>query len=103
MTNKRVQYIEGTSTQTIPAPTTGLQYLRRNSGNTGWELVTVTPGGGTASLGTTLAIGNATDGYDIVLSVGDALTSADGYVNIHGHLSVNNGLDVANKKITSVK
>jgi hypothetical protein len=100
MVNKRVQYTEGLFTEPLPNPTAGLQYLRRNIGNTGWELVTLNPG--VANLGEVLANGNTTDGYDIELSIGDAITSADGYVNVSGHLSVSNGLDVSNKKITSV-
>lgn len=100
MVNKRVQYTEGPLTEPLPNPTLGLQYLRRNIGNTGWELVTLNPG--VANLGQVLANGNTTDGYDIVLSVGDAISSVDGYVNISGHLSVSNGIDVNNKRITSV-
>lgn len=102
MTNKRVQYIEGITTQAIPNPTTGLQYLRRNAANTGWEFVTLSSGGGSEALADVLSLGNTTDGYDIILSVGDALASADGYVNISGNLIVSNGIDVGNHKITSV-
>lgn len=47
-------------------------------------------------LSTLLSLGNTTDGYDIILSSGDAITSSDNKVNIIGEVIITGDLNISN-------
>lgn len=48
------------------------------------------------NLSNVLSINNCTNGYDIVLSTGDAITGADGIVNIIGNTIITGELNISN-------
>lgn len=48
----------------------------------------------TLNLATILSLGNTTDGYDIVLSTGDCISSADNSIYLKGNVIINGGLDL---------
>lgn len=70
----------------------GSPTLPKFTNSSGSSITLGTGGGGTGSLAQTLANGNATDGYDIIMSAGDYITSTtdvvldpDGYTLINGY------------------
>jgi hypothetical protein len=71
--------------------------LRLNNTGTALEYAAPSVAGGSQNLHSVLGQGNTTDGYDIILAIGDAIEGADGYVNIDSILSVNSHriIDVA--------
>ena len=76
--------------------------LALNDAGTALKYKLVTSVAGSQSLGSTLSFGNTTDGYDIILSIGDVIESADGYVTINDNLIINGFLDVNSHRITEV-
>lgn len=47
------------------------------------------------NFGTILALGNTTDGYDIILGIGDCITSADQSIYLKGNVTIAGGLDLS--------
>lgn len=68
---KRTQYTLGNPSDPIPVPEGG-KFLRRTLDNSAWEFVNINTGG-SQSLPGVLALGNATDGYNLIISEGDTL------------------------------
>ncbi|HVW25174.1 MAG TPA: hypothetical protein VHC69_07360, partial [Polyangiaceae bacterium] len=69
--------IQGRSVNAV-APSNG-QVLGWDQADGYWKPVNQTGGAGSQTLSQTLALGNTTDGYNIVVSNGDDIQGADGY------------------------